>query len=181
MVGSRFRRGWTTSGWPYQKGGSPYVYRKDDAYVCIRSGQHGAVTLQVFRSENGAGISVPGTRDYGYDPSPKDYVLFVESSMPGLKGAAREELGFFINSEVHDIELRGSESRVPDPSNNNNLSLVPHKGIKSIPTVKAYGVKLLPSSRASVKGNEPGSPHPADGWIGSRFGRDMSSALASGR
>ena len=119
--------------------------------------------MPVFRSENEVGISVPSTRDYGYDPSPKDYVLFVESSMPDLKGVARVELGFFINSEVHVIELRGSKSRLPDPRNNSSLSLVPQEGFKSIPTTKAYGVKLLPSSRASVKGNEPRSPDPVDG------------------
>ena len=86
-----------------------------------------------------------------------------------------------LNSGVHDLELRGSEARVPDQKINGCLSLVPHEGIKSIPTVKAYGVtKLLPSSGASVKGNEPGSPDQVDGGIGIRFVRDMLSALATG-
>ena len=45
-----------------------------------------------------------------------------------------------LHSGVHILELRGSEARVPDPKINGCLSLVPHEGIKSIPTVKAYDV-----------------------------------------
>ena len=84
-------------------------------------------------------------------------------------------------SGVLDLDLRGSELRIPDPRDNSR-SLDPHEGIKTLPSAMKSGVtKLLPAWGSSVYGIEPGSLDPIDGGIGSRFGSCMTSTLATGR
>ena len=62
MDGSRFCGDWTTSGQPYLKGGSPYVFKKGVAYVGISPGQHGALYtyFKGFHALNGESSSSAG-------------------------------------------------------------------------------------------------------------------------
>ena len=62
MDGSRFCGDWTTSGQPYLKGGSPYVFKKGVAYVGISHGQHGALYtyFKGFHALNGESSSSAG-------------------------------------------------------------------------------------------------------------------------
>ena len=54
--------GWTTSGQPYQEGGSPYVFQKGDAHVSIPSGQHRVIYTYYkgFQIPNGEISSTAG-------------------------------------------------------------------------------------------------------------------------
>ena len=124
---------------------------------------NGGSILPIFRSEIGDGSSVPGIREHGSDPFLKDHDYFIESNMPGLKGAARVDIGFrkasgcwgsacvgafptqecrigVVISRVHDLDLRGSESRAPDPS---DLRLDPQGSIKAMLSVEISGVTKL--------------------------------------
>ena len=50
---------------------------------------------------NGAGVSVPGTRERGSDSCPRDLVLYAECNLPGLKGAAGVCLLAHRSANVH--------------------------------------------------------------------------------
>ena len=50
---------------------------------------------------NGAGVSVPGTRERGSDCCPRDLVLYAESNLPGLKGAVGVCLLAHRSANVH--------------------------------------------------------------------------------
>ena len=135
----------------------------------------GGFILLVFRSANNAGSSVPGTKEHGSDPFPRDHVVFVESYMPGLKGAAGECLGCRKESgcrdstfpaqssrigdvilKVHVLDIMRPESRSLDPIDNGKLRLDPREGV------------TMPSSGSSF---EHGSPDPVNGGNVGRIGR----------